>query len=155
MQRIIYLIPLFLLLALNSCDDAVFYEENRDITDGSWKQKQRISFDFEIPDTNTHYNFYFNVRNTDEYLFRNLYVFMHTKFPNERMGHDTIEFPLADERGHWYGKGQGDIHDCRLIFKKNVRFPVAGKYHMEIEQGMRSEELPGLIDAGIRIERVQ
>jgi gliding motility-associated lipoprotein GldH len=39
------------------------------------------------------------------------------------------------------------------VFKKNVRFPLAGKYHMDVEQAMRMEQLPGILNAGIRIER--
>lgn len=146
---------LFVAASFVSCDGTRLYEENREVNGGVWDMKQKLAFDFEIPDTTTKYNFYFNVRNTDEYPYSNLYVFFHTSFPNGKMGNDTIEFPLADEQGRWYGKGQGDVHDCRLIFRKGVRFPLAGKYHMEIEQAMRMEQLPGVIDAGIRIERAE
>lgn len=142
-------------MAFISCDDNVLFEKNEEIKDGAWNMKQQLGFDFEIPDTLTKYNFYFNVRNTDEYPYSNLYVFFHTKFPNGKMGNDTIEFPLADAQGRWYGKGQGDVHDCRLIFRKGVRFPLSGKYHMDVEQAMRMEKLPGIIDAGIRIEKAE
>lgn len=150
------LLPVAFALTLVSCDDAVLYEKNEDIKNGSWNMKQQLGFDFEVPDTTTRYNFYFNIRNTDEYPFSNIYVFFHTKFPNGKMGNDTIEFPLMDENtGQWKGKGQGDIHDCRLIFRQNARFPVAGKYHMDVEQAMRMEELPGIMNAGIRIEKIE
>jgi gliding motility-associated lipoprotein GldH len=155
-QPIVFLFSFLLAVALTSCDDNVLYEENREIAnDGMWNMKEKLVFDFEVPDTTTHYNFYFNVRNTDEYNFSNLYVFFHTTFPNGKMGNDTVEFPLMDQAGRWLGDGQGDIHDCRLIFRQNVRFPLAGKYHMEVEQAMRMEQLPGIISAGIRIERVE
>lgn len=131
------------------------YEENRELEGGVWDMNQKLVFDFTVPDTISRYNFYFNIRNTDEYPFRNIYVFFHTKFPNGKMGNDTIEFPLMDESGRWLGRGQGDIHDCRLIFRKNVRFAVAGKYHMEVEHAMRIEQLPGVINAGIRIEKAE
>jgi len=124
--------------AFISCDDKMMYEENREIKDNTWDMKNQLSFDFDVPDTNTKYNFYF-----------------HTKFPNGKMGNDTVEFPLADDQGHWYGKGQGDLYDCRLIFRQGVRFPLAGKYHMDIEQAMRMEQLPGIQSAGIRIERAE
>jgi gliding motility-associated lipoprotein GldH len=141
--------------AFISCDDKMMYEENREIKDNTWDMKNQLSFDFDVPDTNTKYNFYFNVRNTDDYPYSNIYVFFHTKFPNGKMGNDTVEFPLADDQGHWYGKGQGDLYDCRLIFRQGVRFPLAGKYHMDIEQAMRMEQLPGIQSAGIRIERAE
>jgi gliding motility-associated lipoprotein GldH len=153
--RFIFSIMLFCTLFFSACNDNALYEENKEIPDGVWDMKQPLGFDFTVPDTNTYYNFYFNVRNTDEYKFKNLYVFFHTKFPNGKMGNDTIEFPLQDDLGHWYGKGQGDIHDCRLIFRKGVRFPLAGQYHMDVEQAMRIEKLPGIIDVGIRIEKAE
>lgn len=143
------------LFALSSCDSTVMYEENREVPEGDWDISERMSFDFDVPDTTTLYNFYFNVRNTDDYLWSNLYVFSHIDFPNGKKGTDTVNLPLTNPDGSWIGNGQGDIHDCQLIFRKNVRFPVAGKYHMEVEQGMRMEKLPGIKNIGIRIERAQ
>lgn len=140
-------------ITLTSCDDTRLFEENKEIPGGDWDITERVTFDFEVPDTTTFYNFYFNVRNTDDYPFSNLYVFSHIEFPNGKTGTDTIELPLTNPDGSWIGNGQGDLHDCQLIFRKNVRFPVAGKYHMEIEQAMRMEKLPGIKDVGIRIER--
>jgi gliding motility-associated lipoprotein GldH len=147
-----------LLLALasfSSCDDNRLYEENRDVKEGVWDINDRLFFDFDVPDSVTKYNFYFNIRNTDDYPYSNIYVFFKTTFPNGKTSVDTVEFPLADENGRWYGKGQGDVHDCRLVFKQGVRFPLAGKYHLEVEQAMRMEKLPGVLNAGIRIERAE
>lgn len=150
-----YFLPLVVcfLFALTSCDDARFFEENKQIPEGDWDISERVAFEFDVPDTGTFYNFYFNVRNTDDYPFSNLYVFSHILFPNGKTGTDTIELPLTNPDGSWIGNGQGDIHDCQLIFRKNVRFPLTGKYRMEVEQAMRMEKLPGIEDIGIRIER--
>lgn len=143
------------MFAFSSCDSTVMYEENREVPEGDWDISERMTFDFDVPDTTTLYNFYFNVRNTDDYMFSNLYVFSHIDFPNGKKGTDTIELPLTNPDNSWIGNGQGDIHDCQLIFRKGVRFPVAGKYHMEVEQAMRMEKLPGIKNVGIRIERAE
>lgn len=148
-----FIIPFISLIA--SCDPNRFYEDNREITGGVWDMNQRLSFDIEVPDTTAKYNLYFNVRNTDDYPFSNLYVFAHIDFPNGKKGVDTVELPLTNPDGSWIGTGQGDVHDCQLIFRKDVRFPVAGKYHMEVEQAMRMEKLPGIKDFGVRIERAE
>ncbi len=151
-----YLLFLFAItLTLTSCDSNRVFEENTEIVSGVWDMNQRLSYDFEIPDTTTKYNIYFNVRNTDDYPFSNLYVFSHIDFPNGKSGIDTIELPLVYPDGSWVGEGQGEIHDCQLMFRKGVRFPVAGKYHMEVEQAMRMEKLPGVKDVGVRIERAE
>lgn len=144
-----------LAIVLTGCDPNRLFEENKEIPDGVWDMDYRVAFDFEVPDTITKYNLYFNVRNTDDYPFSNLYIFSHVDFPNGKKGVDTVELPLTNPDGSWIGSGQGEIHDCQLLFRKNVRFPVAGKYHMEIEQAMRMEKLPGVRDVGVRIEKAE
>jgi gliding motility-associated lipoprotein GldH len=142
-------------LVFAGCDSNRLFEENKEITNDTWDMNQRVSFEFDVPDTITKYNLYFNVRNTDDYPFSNLYIFSHISFPNGKTGVDTVELPLTNPDGSWIGNGQGDIHDCQLIFRKGVRFPVAGEYRIELEQAMRMEKLPGIKDVGIRIERAE
>jgi gliding motility-associated lipoprotein GldH len=64
-----------------------------------------------------------------------------------------VELVLADERGQWMGDGMGDIWDNRIVFKKDFVFPQPGKYRFELEQAMRINPLPGIMDVGMRIER--
>lgn len=146
---------ILLTIFITSCDSNRFFEENREITDGVWNMKQRLTFEFDVPDTTTAYNLYYNVRTNDDYPYSNLYVFQHIDFPNGKKGSDTIELLLVNPDGSWVGTGQGDLHDCQLLFRKNVRFPVSGKYRMEVEQAMRMEQLPGVKDVGIRIEKAE
>ena len=65
------------------------------------------------------------------------------------------ELILADERGKWLGDGLGDIWDNRILFKQNFRFPQAGIYKFDLQQAMRIPILPQVMDAGVRIERVE
>ena len=55
--------------------------------------------------------------------------------------------------GRWLGDGLGDIFDNRILFKEGVKFPQAGEYRFELFQAMRINPLPGIMDAGIRIEK--
>jgi gliding motility-associated lipoprotein GldH len=50
------------------------------------------------------------------------------------------------------GDGLGDIWDNRILLKDQVKFPQAGEYRFELYQAMRINPLPGIMDAGIRIE---
>ena len=154
-MRVITYFSIAVLFMLAGCDPNRVYEENRDIGNEMWDVKERAAFDFDIPDTTTAYNLYFNVRNTDDFPYRNLFVFSHISFPNGKQGIDTVELPLTNPDGSWVGSGQGDLHDCRLIFRRNVRFPVAGRYHLEVEQAMRMQLLPGIRNIGIRIEKAE
>jgi len=93
------------------------------------------------------------VRNAAGYQFSNLFIFFTTEMPNGKSERDTVELTLADERGKWLGDGLGDIWDNRILFKKNFRFPEKGIYTFKLEQAMRFNPLPQVMDVGIRIEK--
>ncbi len=68
---------------------------------------------------------------------------------------DTMEVVLANGKGEWQGSGAGDIFDFKVPIKRNVRFPLAGKYKFVFEQGMRTDPLPLIMDFGLEIEKVK
>ena len=143
------------LLLLSSCDSNRIFEENKDIPETGWDSSNVVKFAVDIKDPATAANFYINVRNADGYPYSNLFLFIKTKFPNGKQSNDTLECLLADEKGKWIGKGIGDIYDNQIPFKRNVRFPMAGTYTFEIEQGMRSTSIPLIMDVGLRIEKAE
>lgn len=140
-------------IAMTSCDDAVYFEENESIAEGKWKANEGKTFEFDIQDTNSLYNFYVNLRNGEEYAYRNLYVFIEMEFPNGKKSIDTLDCPLADPMGNWYGSGLGKIYDNRILFRERKRFPLSGRYKVEIFQAMRHEELDGIYDVGFRLAK--
>ena len=148
---------LFLLFILffSACDSARIFEQNREIPESGWEQTNKVKFDVEIKDPATAAHFYINVRNADGYPYANLFLFIKTVFPNGKFSNDTLECVLADEKGKWLGTGIGDLYDNQIPFKRNVRFPIAGAYHFEIEQGMRMENVPLILDVGLRIEKAE
>ena len=150
-------IMLFLisLMVFSACDDNRVFEENVGIPDNVWNQSFVPKFEIDIQDTMSYHNFYINVRNADGYPFRNLFMFITSTTPNQAPIRDTFECILADEQGRWLGDGLGDIFDNQILVKKGVRFPKAGTYTFEIEQGMRMEDLPLIMDVGIRVEKME
>ncbi len=146
---------LLTLLLFSSCDRSRIYEQNQAIPESGWIASNVLKFDVDITNTAFPANFYINVRNADGYAYSNLFLFIKTKFPNGKMANDTLECVLADEKGKWLGKGLGDIYDNRIPFKRNVQFPVAGKYTFEIQHGMRSDNIPLIMDVGLRVEKAE
>ena len=110
-------------------------------------------FHVDIVDTISSHNIYLNVRNTSQYAYQNLFVFLQTTSPTGLSLRDTLECYLADDRGKWLGSGWGDIYYNRFIYKRNIRFPVSGNYTFKVIQGMRSNQLKYITDVGIRIEK--
>lgn len=135
-----------------SCDSSRLYEKNLEIPEGIWEQANILKFDVEIPDSSRKFNFYINMRNDESYPYSNLYLFLTTRFPDQKVSRDTLELLLADENGNWFGKGAGDRKFNQILLRKSMKFPKAGTYSFELEQGMRMGELPGITDAGIRVE---
>lgn len=148
-----YFILISTSIVLVSCDDKVVFEENTSIENGVWSYKDGKSFEFDIQDTNSLFNFYVNVRNGEEYAYSNLFVFVEMEFPNGKKSIDTLECPLADAYGNWYGRGLGKIFDNRILFRERKRFPLSGHYKVGIYQAMRTDDLPGIYDVGFRLAK--
>lgn len=149
------ILSIFLLAAFavcfSSCDNAVVYEHAYPVESGVWNVKDVKSFEFNVEDTLQLYNFYVTVRNGEEYPYSNLYLFIEMEFPNGKKSMDTLECPLADPLGNWYGSGLGKIYDNRILFRERKKFPLSGNYKLEIHQAMRQDNLEGIYDVGFRL----
>ncbi|MFI5217942.1 MAG: gliding motility lipoprotein GldH [Bacteroidia bacterium] len=144
-----------ILVLITSCDPSRVFEENKKLDDNNWDKDNALTFLVNIADTIHNHNVYINVRNAGFFNFSNLYLFINTRFPNGQIERDTLECILASPDGQWLGDGSGDIWDNRILFKENVRFPISGEYRFELIQAMRINPLPGIMDAGIRIEKAE
>lgn len=141
-----------IVLFVSSCGKQTMYDHNVEINE-PWKSADKAVFDIDINDTINQYNVYINIRNTADYDYSNLYLFIKTEFPNNYVVIDTAEIFLADTKGNWLGSGFGEIKDIQVLFRKNGRFARKGLYHISFEQAMRDTELYGIKSVGIRIER--
>lgn len=151
MKRYQYFLFFSLLIILFSCDQKRFFEKNSKIQNAIWKIDSIQKFYVNITDTITPYSIYLNVRNSNDYQYSNLFLFVRTISPAQYSIRDTVEFILADKSGKWLGTGLGPVFFNQRLYKENVRFPIPGIYIFEIQQGMRKDELSGITDVGIRI----
>jgi gliding motility-associated lipoprotein GldH len=148
-----YILALFgLLLIAAACDSRRVYEDYEAVDENGWMPRDQKHFEVMIRDTLKLYNLYINVRNTSDYPYSNLFLFVHTRFPDGKQFTDTVECQLADPSGKWLGKGPGKIKDNQFTFRKGINFPHGGRYTFSIEQAMRENYLKGIHDIGLRIE---
>ena len=138
---------------LQSCDSKRFFEENKSIEKSVWNYKDKAIFNVLITDILSSYDFSINLRNSGNYQYSNIYLFLKTVFPDGKIARDTIECQLADYEGKWLGSGISTVKFNRFLFQKGVRFPQKGQYVFEVEQAMRVSDLKGISDIGIRIEK--
>ena len=148
------IVTLFIVLALafSACTNDSFNQRTV-IPEAEWNQENRIAFDADINDTINGYVFGIGLRHLENYRYSNLFVFLHTRMPNGNVTHDTIECTLATPEGRWIGKSSGSMRDLTLPLNENLRFPLTGTYHFEIEQAMREPVLKGISDIGLFIEK--
>lgn len=147
---VLFCVMIFL---LSSCNNNVVYSKYEKFDNNEWHAKDKVVFDLDITDTLTLNDISLMVRHADAYPFSNLYLFVTTKYPDGKVISDTMEVVLADSKGKWQGSGAGDIFDFKVPIKKNVRFPLSGKYQFTFEQGMRPDPLPLIMDFGFEIEK--
>lgn len=148
------LVPLLFLLSVSlfyACDKSILYEENKHIPNAEWKAGDTVFFSFDIADTVQAYDFGFNVRNTTAYTYQNLFLFITAWYPDGNWSRDTTECILAAPDGKWYGKGSGKLRDSQFLFRKGVHFRRSGHYTIGVNQAMRTDNLKGINDIGIKL----
>ena len=148
----LFLSSLYLLLA--SCNSNVIYTDSVAIKDNKWQLMETPVFKVPINDTLNSNNLFFTIRTGSDYPFRNIFLFVTATSPDGNNLTDTLQYYLADDKGKWYGKGFGNINELKLPYKSNVFFPARGEYLFKIQHGMRTEELQGVYDIGLRIEKI-
>ena len=144
----------FSLMLLASCNRNVVYSDSSVIKGNKWNLMNVLTFRVPVTDTLSSNNVSFTIRTGSAYPFRNIYLFVTAVSPDGKNVTDTLQYYLADEKGKWLGRGFGDIKELGLPFKSNVYFPRKGIYEFRVRHGMRTEDLKGVYDLGLRIEKI-
>lgn len=152
MKYPLILAVIVLLLHCQSCDSDMVYDQFEELDQGMWTWKDALEFKADIIDTVSLHNIYLQIRHTTEYPMSNLYMFVHIMSPTGQHMKDTINMILAAPDGRWTGKGNGNVRELMLLYRKQTKFRVPGTYIFTLEQAMRQDALP-VTDLGVRIER--
>jgi len=139
-------------MLIAACSDNYVYNGYVTMPHERWHADSLASFRVPVSDTITFYDLFVNVRNTTDYPYQNLYLFINITAPNGASVRDTFECYLADDHGKWLGKGKGKLRDNRFIYRQNIRFGTEGDYTVTLQQAMRVEQLKGISEVGFRVE---
>ena len=144
------------LLLFASCIKIEVFEKNVQIPNHEWKWENKPAINFDISDTITAYNIFITLRHTEAYEYRNLWLFVYTKQPGDKVYQKArIELPLQNAAGKWLSAtGMDDIWEHRIKLFENIKFKKSGIYSIQLEQNMRDNPLKHVMNAGIRIEKV-
>ena len=144
-------IPIFY-LSLISCNSSFVGSGTQEIPDQIWSSENQVEINIDCQDTTSRNDFYIIIRHTNDYTYSNLYLFLQTSFPNGKTSIDTINCPMADATGRWYGGGIGGLFDNQIMYQKGKKLPLPGNYTFKIKHAMRDDNLEGISDVGVLIE---
>ena len=153
-NRIPFLAVAAAIIVLTACNNSVVFNDARDMPEKTWSLSDVPLFSVPVDDTINSNNISFSIRTSALYPFRNIWLFVTTTSPDGTTISDTLQYNLADEKGKRYGKGFGDIRELTLPYRLNVYFPVKGSYLVRVQHGMRTQDLKGVYDFGLRVDRI-
>lgn len=142
------------ILIFAACDRKSLTNEYKIISKNGWNKDSLLVFEVPVADTVKMHQVFVNVRNDIDYKYSNLWLFIGIIQPGDTIPvTDTLEITLADPSGKWLGEGFGGMKTTETLYRKNVYFPKAGSYKIEVQHGMRGKILTGITDVGIRVEK--
>ncbi len=147
-----FLIIIVSILSSSCSESGVIVNQSQAVKDAQWLSSDSLVFEFEIKDTVNYYDFSVLIRNTENYMWSNVYLFSDLTFPNGKTRRDTLEIQLADQYGYWLGHNSGTIVTTSAKFMQHRRFPLSGDYRMSITHGMREPILEEVTDVGVKVK---
>lgn len=142
---------------LYGCDSRRVFEENRELAHRFWRYEDVPVFEFQIENSLTDYNLYFNVRNSLDYPWTRINVSYNLQdSAGQSLAQKLVFHDLFDATGRPYGQsGIGDLYDHQFPLLEKFRFPRPGSYSLRLTQFSREDTLKGVIAVGVRIERAE
>ncbi len=148
---------LLLLLAtgiLISCSDDAYYREYVDFNSTRWNQDSIVQFKVNVDDISRPFMVGVELRHNDEYPYSNLYLFRTISSSDGVEYTDTVNYTLANSSGAWVGKGMGEVKTMKYPFaRKTLQLNHPGEFTFTFQQGMRDENLPGILSLGLSLEQ--
>jgi gliding motility-associated lipoprotein GldH len=149
MQKFLFFF--FISFVFVSCNTLDVFEKTVPFTKHEWKSGDAPSFTFDISDTTALYNMYAVIRHEDNYRYQNIWLTIQVKTPDTTY---TIkqEFPLTNNN-KWAGTAMDDIIEHRMPLNAAPIGLKKGTYTFTLQQIMREDPLPHVLNAGIRVEK--
>jgi gliding motility-associated lipoprotein GldH len=137
-----------------ACTTPAAFEKIVTLKDDQWPKDSAVNITLPVTDTLGAYAIIFDLRNNNDYPFRNIHLFVDVVSPAGVSVRDTVEYELSDLRGNWLGKRGSYWIDHRLFYRQMVIFTGSGNYEFSVRHGMRTDMLQGIGAVGLRLESV-
>ena len=137
---------------LVSCSHNEIFFEYHSFKKEGWDRKDAAAFHINTNNTTDLFDVSLEIRNNNDYPFRNIWLFVDSQTPGGKVRTDTIGVDLADVYGKWYGKGIS-LYSLTIPYETGIRFRQEGTYTYFIRHGMREDRLKGISDIGLKISK--
>ncbi|MDR0692756.1 MAG: gliding motility lipoprotein GldH [Prevotellaceae bacterium] len=137
-----------------ACTAPATFEQHVKLHNDQWLKDSAINITLPITDTLSAYALIVDLRNNNDYPFRNIHLFVEVVSPTGVTACDTVEYELSDVQGRWLGKRGSYWIDHRLLYRPVVMFSDTGNYTFGIRHGMRADTLLGIGAVGLRLELI-
>lgn len=148
------ILSIAVLLLMSACNSDVILEEDYKIPEYGWTFEEQASFEFEIEDTTALYRMAVDIDHSTEFPFQNIYLRIHSVFPNDTTNIIQHSVELQEANGQWIGGCSGEDCSVRVILSENMYFNQTGKHKISFEQYTRRDSLKGIEKWGLILEKM-
>ena len=158
------------ILSLTSCDSKFIYGADRDVGPRGWHKDSVFVFETDsLIDLTNIITIGFNIRNTTDYHYRNMYLFVEINIPGrDKPIKDTLNHLLMTPDGYWsegvegasikesmaYLDSDAELKESVAYYPYAIQNPERGIYRIKVQQGMRDSVLQEVVSIGARIEKL-
>lgn len=140
-------------VSLIGCKKPSVYNEFIAMPVNGWNLDSLAVFRVDINQPQIPHDLYIQIRNESRYPNSNLWLFIDVVSPDGHLQRDTLECQLADVNGKWLGSGWGSLYTLQCPYRMNTKFSAAGTYVFRMAHGMRQDDLLGIKNIGLRVEK--
>ncbi|MDH3649520.1 MAG: gliding motility lipoprotein GldH [Saprospiraceae bacterium] len=144
---------LLLLLGLSwyACSEKTEFSSSIEIPGSQWSYDQHLIYSVDVQDTSARYDLVMDVSHSTEYAYQNLYVKIHTEYPDGQSRDQQISIDMADPSGHWYGRCGRSECVLRVVLQERAFFDQIGAHQFRFEQFMRMDPVEGINTVAFKI----
>lgn len=143
-----------ILFSLSACNSDVIIDEDYTIPEYGWAYNEQAAFEFEIEDTTALFRMAVDIDHSTEFPFQNIYLRIHSVFPNDTTNIIQHSVELQEPNGQWIGGCSGEDCSVRVILSENMYFNQTGTHKISFEQYTRRDSLKGIEKWGLILEKM-
>ncbi len=152
-MKYLLLSSLLAVCLLTACQDNVLFNAEKPISNGQWSYRDTVDFKFTVSDTAARYKMSLLFQHSDTFPNQNIYLRLHTLFPDGKRITSVRSFDLFDAQGNALGKKSGHLYENASILQEVTHFNAPGEYVLTLEQFGRKDPMQGIASVGLVVEQ--